>query len=239
MATSPRVRSAEPSVCRSAILEPPRDELSRPLSRAGVEIVLSPRSHVSSGRQYDDLVGNALDLSEVVADEDHREAEPSVQIPDEFLDPAPRGLVEGARGLIEQEHLRFEGEGAGHSDALLLSDGEGLRIAPGQRVVQPHHLEQPSRVRVLTREARPVENRLLDRVAEERGDLEDHSNPPPQLQRVQGARRLPVQVDLPRRRSIRRLMARSKLLFPAPEGPTTAVILPSGILASTPLRIST
>src|SRR5215207_6648327 len=186
MATSPRVKSAEPSVCRSAILEPPRDELSRPLSRAGVEIVLSPHSHVSSGRQYDDLVGDALDLGEVVADEDHREAEPSVQIPDEFLDPAPRG--------------RVEGEGAGHSDALMLSDGEGLRIAPGQRVVQPHHLEQPSRVRVLTREARPVENRLLDRVAEGRGDLEDHSNPPPQLQRVQGARRLPVQVDLPRRR---------------------------------------
>src|SRR5215211_154403 len=34
-------------------------------------------------------------------------------------------------------------------------------------------------------------------------------------------------------------MARSSVLFPAPEGPTTAVILPFGMSASTPLRIST
>src|SRR5687768_15282611 len=102
MATSPRVRSAEPSVCRSAILEPPRDDLPRPLPRAGEEVALIPHSHAPSVRQYDDPVGDALDLGEVVADEDHREAEPSVQIPDEFLDPAPRGLVEGARGLVEQ-----------------------------------------------------------------------------------------------------------------------------------------
>src|ERR687894_707900 len=33
-------------------------------------------------------------------------------------------------------------------------------------------------------------------------------------------------------------MARSRVLFPAPEGPTTAVMLPAGTSASTPLRIS-
>src|SRR4028118_1813168 len=38
--------------------------------------------------------------------------------------------------------------------------------------------------------------------------------------------------------SIRRFTARRKVLLPAPEGPTTAVILPSGTSASTPLRIS-
>jgi hypothetical protein len=31
---------------------------------------------------------------------------------------------------------------------------------------------------------------------------------------------------------------RSRVLFPAPEGPTTAVMLPPGISALTPLRIS-
>src|SRR5918994_6682727 len=36
---------------------------------------------------------------------------------------------------------------------------------------------------------------------------------------------------------MRRLMARSRVLFPAPDGPTTAVMLPPGILASTPFRI--
>src|SRR4028118_842517 len=38
--------------------------------------------------------------------------------------------------------------------------------------------------------------------------------------------------------SIRRFTARRKVLLPAPEGPTTAVILPSGTSASTPPRIS-
>ena len=33
-------------------------------------------------------------------------------------------------------------------------------------------------------------------------------------------------------------MARSRVLFPAPDGPTTAVISPPGIPASTPFRIS-
>ena len=33
-------------------------------------------------------------------------------------------------------------------------------------------------------------------------------------------------------------MARSRVLLPAPEGPTTAVTLPPGISASTPRRIS-
>src|SRR5215213_9819320 len=37
---------------------------------------------------------------------------------------------------------------------------------------------------------------------------------------------------------MRRFMARSRVLLPAPEGPTTAVTLPPGISASTPRRIS-
>src|SRR5215212_3933579 len=37
---------------------------------------------------------------------------------------------------------------------------------------------------------------------------------------------------------MRRLIARSRVLFPAPEGPTTAVTSPSGTSASTPVRIS-
>src|SRR4028119_1678318 len=37
---------------------------------------------------------------------------------------------------------------------------------------------------------------------------------------------------------MRRLIVRSRVLFPAPEGPTTAVTSPSGTSASTPARIS-
>src|ERR687891_721104 len=100
MATSPSVRSAEPSVFRPAILEPPLNELPPPLPRAREEIALIPHSYALSFRQYDDPVGDAFDLGEVVADEHHRESEPGVQISDEVLGPGPRGLVEGARGFV-------------------------------------------------------------------------------------------------------------------------------------------
>src|SRR5215218_9280565 len=107
------------------MLEPPRDETPRPLARPGEEILPVPRPHALSLRQYHDPVSDAFDLGKVVADEDHRESEPGVQVPDEFLDSAPRGLVEGARWLVEQERLWLQGQGAGNGDALLLSDGEG------------------------------------------------------------------------------------------------------------------
>src|SRR5215212_10276335 len=106
-ATSPRVRSAEVTVCNPAILEPPRDKLPCALSRIGEEILPIPCPYAPPLGQYDDQVGHPLDLGEVVADEDHREPQPGVQVPYEFLDPAPRGLVQGARRLVEQECLRL------------------------------------------------------------------------------------------------------------------------------------
>src|SRR5918995_6271126 len=185
MATSPRVKSADPTVSNPSISEPPRDESPRPLSRIGEEVLLTPRSLAPSLGHHDDPVGNPFYLGEIVAHEGHGESEPGVQVPDEFLDPTPRGLVEGARWLVQQERLRLEGEGAGDGDALLLSDREGLRITPRQRDVEPHHLEQTAGIRVPAGEARPVEDRVLDRVPEERGDLEDHPDPSAQLQRVE------------------------------------------------------
>src|SRR5215212_892103 len=179
------------------MLEPPRDVPPCPLTRPGEEILPIPLPHALSIRQYDHPVGDPFDLGEVVADEDHGEPQPGVQIRDELFDPAPCGLVEGARGLVEQERLRLEGEGAGDGDALLLPDREALRFAVRERGAQPHHLQQPSRVRILAGQTRTVEDRLLDRATEEGRDLEDHPDPAPQLQRVQSARRLSVQIDLP------------------------------------------
>ena len=83
---------------------------------------LPPASNATS-------VGDPLDLGEVVGDEDHRETQPVIQIRDQLLYPAPRGLIEGARRFVEQERLRAEGEDAGDGDALLLPYGEGLRVA--------------------------------------------------------------------------------------------------------------
>src|SRR5215212_11791496 len=48
----------------------------------------------------------------------------------------------------------------------------------------------------------------------------------------------PSRYTSPEDGSMRRLIARSRVLFPAPEGPTTAVTSPAGTRASTPARIS-
>ena len=46
--------------------------------------------------------------------------------------------VQGAEGLVEQQHLRFQGQGAGQRHALLLAAGQLRRVAPGHGV----HLHQ-------------------------------------------------------------------------------------------------
>src|SRR5215212_2818868 len=185
-ATSPSVKSAEPTVCNPSTLEPPRDESSRTLARRREELLPLPLSRAPSLRKQDDTVGDALDLGEVVAHEDHREPEAGVQVAHESLYLAPGSLVEGARGLLEQEGLGLQGEGAGHRGALLLPDGERLWGAPGHRRVEPHHLEQLDRIRAAPAgEARPVQDGLLHRGPEEGGYLEDHPDPSAQLQGVQ------------------------------------------------------
>src|ERR687890_856639 len=110
MATSPRVRSADPTVCNPPMLEPPRYIPSRPLARPGEEVVPVPLPHALALSQRDHPVGYPFDLGEVVAYEDHREPEPGLQIRYEFLYRASRPLVQGTRGLVEQKRLRPEGE---------------------------------------------------------------------------------------------------------------------------------
>src|SRR5918994_2256805 len=200
MATSPSVNSAEPTVCISSTLEPPRYESPRPLARSREELWPFPLSRAPSFCQQDDAVCDALDLGEVVAHEDHREPEAGVQIANELLYLAPGALVEGARGLVEHKGLGLQGEGPRHRDALLLPDGERLRDAPAPRRVEPHHFEQPSGIRAPAGQARPIQDRLLHGNPEECGYLEDHPDPTPQLQRVERARRLAVEVDLSRGR---------------------------------------
>src|SRR5919107_6058885 len=197
-ATSPRVRSADPTVCHPAMLEPPRYIPSRPLASPGEEVVPVPLPHALTFSQHDHPVGYPFDLGEVVADEDHREPEPGVQIRYEPLYRASRPLVQGTRRLVEQECLRPEGERAGYGDALLLPDRERLRISSRKRGAQSHHLQQPCRFGVLSGETCAVQDRVRYRAPEESRNLENHPDPPPQLQRIEPARRLSIQVDLAR-----------------------------------------
>src|ERR671920_2600465 len=188
MATRPMFRSADPTVCTPAMLEPPRYIPSRPLASPGEEVVPVPLPHALTFSQHDHPVGYPFDLGEVVAYEDHREPEPGLQIRYQFLYPASRPLVQSTGRLVEQERLRPEGERAGYGDALLLPDRERLRISFRKRGAQPHHLQQPARVGVLAGETCTVQDRLRYRAPEEGRNLENHPDPPPQLQRVKPAR---------------------------------------------------
>src|SRR5215217_8286196 len=200
MPTSPSVKSAELTVCNPSILVPPCDESARPLSRLREEVLPLPLAHALAACEQDDTVGDAPDLGEVVAHEDHREPEAGVQVAHEVLDLALGRLVEGARGLVQEERLRLQGKCPGHRDALLLPDGERLWGAPAHRRLEPHQFEKLPGIRAPAGEARPVQKCLLHGVPEEGGYLEDHPDPAAQHQRVERARRLAVEVDLSRGR---------------------------------------
>ena len=81
---------------------------------------------------HHDLVGDLERLFLIVRDEDRRHAHLVVKTPQ----PLPQLLahlgVEGAEGLVEQQHLGLGGQGAGQGDALPLTAGQLRRQAVAQ-----------------------------------------------------------------------------------------------------------
>ena len=63
------------------------------------------------------------------------------------LQPSAQGFshlcVERAERLIEEKHVRLDGEGARESDALALAAGELIGIAVGE-AVDLHEFEEPA-----------------------------------------------------------------------------------------------
>ena len=90
-----------------------------------------------------DAVAQDDRLLDVVGDEDHRLAQPAVQVCELALEPLPADGVECPEGLVHEQHRRIGCQSSGDPDALRLASGELAR--PFFRVhgrIEPHELEQ-------------------------------------------------------------------------------------------------
>ena len=75
-------------------------------------------------------------------------AELALQAQELVLQPDPHDRVDGAEGLVHQQHRRVGGQRAGDADALALTAGELVRVAVGVlRGVEPDQLQQLERPR--------------------------------------------------------------------------------------------
>ena len=78
-----------------------------------------------------DVVGEVADHRQVVGDEDEGDAEVAAQVGEELDDLGLDRDVEGGDGLVGDDELGLQGEGAGDGDALALAAGELVRVALG------------------------------------------------------------------------------------------------------------
>ena len=85
-----------------------------------------------------DAVGELDRLFLVVGDEDGGVAGAVVDLAQPAAQLPPDLGVEGAEGLVEEEHARLDGERAGERDALALAAGELRRVA----VLEPAQLDE-------------------------------------------------------------------------------------------------
>lgn len=83
-------------------------------------------SHATFG-EHDKIRGDAIGLFHIVGDEKRGAAKSGERVDQLTLDLAAQMRVEGGKGFVEQKGLRFDGEGARESDALLFAAGEFAR----------------------------------------------------------------------------------------------------------------
>src|SRR5579872_7083494 len=70
------------------------------------------------------MVGDARGLLHVVGDDD--DGATALELEDEVFDFRGGDGIEGGTGLVQQEHFRIYGKGAGDAQALLLAAGEAI-----------------------------------------------------------------------------------------------------------------
>ena len=126
-----------------------------------------------------------------MGDDDHRDAQLPVQFPDKLQDLVGGIGIQGAGGLVAQQHLRLGRKRPGNGDALLLAAGElggvGIRF-----VRQAHQLQKlsgplfrvsPSHAPQLHRETHIAQASALH---QEIKVLEDHGDLPAGLPQLTG-----------------------------------------------------
>lgn len=78
----------------------------------------------------DDAVGHLAGKAHLVGDHQHGDAGVG-QLLHQFQNLAHHFGVEGAGGLVEQDHVRVHGKGTGNGNALLLAAGKALGVGVG------------------------------------------------------------------------------------------------------------
>ncbi len=142
-------------------------------------------------------LGHARGLLHVVRDDHERVV--LLQLVHQVLDRLRRDRVERRRGLVEQDHLRLDGDRARDAEPLLLPAGEPERgaleavldLVPDRGAAQ-RLLDSVVEVVLHAEDAEPEGDVVVDRLRERVRTLEDHADPPPDLDRVDVG---PVEVD--------------------------------------------
>ena len=126
------------------------------------------------------LVGEGERLTLVVGDEHRRRAPLGEGRGDGLAGRGPQRRVEGGEGLVEEDDRGVERERPGEGDPLLLTAGELVRPAPGERGVEPDELEQlPHTAASTPARAVPAEGDVVPHVevGEEAAVLADVADP--------------------------------------------------------------
>ena len=125
---------------------------------------------------HDDPVGDLEGLVLVVGDEDAGDVDLLVQAPQPGAQLLAHLGVERAEGLVEQQHPRLHGQGAGERHPLALAAGELARVAVGHPV-ELHQLQQVVDLAVDDVARRPDAPRLH---AQAEGDVLEDGHVPEQ-----------------------------------------------------------
>jgi hypothetical protein len=104
------------------------------MTRIGEDLLAITLFHHPPEVHDDHSVTQVADDTEVVRDEDHGEPQAVTQVMKELEDGRLHGHVERRNGLIGDDHLGFDDQGAGDGDALALAPGE----LPGFAVQSPY-----------------------------------------------------------------------------------------------------
>src|SRR5207244_5663179 len=99
------------------------------VARVQVELVRRPDLEQAAGVEHGEAVGEGERLLLVVGDEDGGDAELALDAADGVAQLDADLGVEGAKGLVEQQHLRVTGEGTGERHPLLLAARELAGLA--------------------------------------------------------------------------------------------------------------
>ncbi len=150
----------------------------------------------------DDVVAEQEGFVDIVGDEHDRLAQFALQPQDLALEFGPHQRVDGTEGLVHEQDVRVDREGARHPDALLLAAGELRRVAIRERRVEPDGLDERHGVSPRLRLRHALQARdggdVVDHLAvrQQPGLLHDVPDAPAQLHRVGAGDVVAVDEDL-------------------------------------------